>query len=174
MLAMRPTDAEYAPYYATYVARVADGRLFETLDEQPAVLRALLDGTDDDRAALPAAPGKWSLKDLLNHIIDVERVFALRLLWVAREPGVALPSFNQDAWAPMADAHRRSLADLCDEFDVVRRSTHALLHSLPEAAAGRQGLGGGHPITVRALAWMIAGHVEHHIVRLRDQLQVAT
>ena len=170
MLAMRPTDAEYAPYYATYVSRVGDGLLFETLDAQPAVLRDLVSTMDDDRAALPSAPGKWSLKDLLNHITDAERVFALRLLWFAREPGGSLPSFNQDGWVPMADAHRRSLTDLCDEFDAVRRSTHALLQSLPEAAAVRQGMASGHPVSVRALAWIIAGHAQHHIERLREQL----
>jgi hypothetical protein len=171
MLEMRPTDAEYAPYYASYMQRVEDGKLFETLAAQPGVLRDLVGTMDDDRAALPSAPGKWSLKDLLNHINDAERVFALRLLWFAREPGGSLPSFNQDAWVPMADAHRRSLTDLCDEFDAVRRATLALLHSLPEAAAGRQGMASGHPVSVRALAWMIAGHAQHHIDRLREQLQ---
>lgn len=170
MLAMRPTDAEFAPHYAAYVSRVEDGLLFETLAGQPAVLRELVGAIDDDRSALPSAPGKWSLKDLLNHINDAERVFALRLLWFAREPGASLPSFNQDAWTPMADAQRRSLSELCDEFEAVRRSTQALLQSLPEAAAVRQGTASGHPVSVRALAWIIAGHAQHHIERLRNQL----
>ncbi len=170
MLAMRPTDAEYAPSHANYVSRVPDGLLFETLDSQPEVLRDLVGTIDDDRAALPSAPGKWSLKDLLNHISDAERVFAVRLLWFAREPGSSLPSFDQDAWVPRADAHRRSLTDLCDEFDAVRRATHALLQSLPEGAAGQEGLASGHPVSVRALAWIIAGHAQHHIERLREHL----
>lgn len=171
MLAMRPTDAEYAPFYAGYVACVPEGRLAETLAQQPVTLRALVEGQDDDRAALPAAAGKWSLKDTLNHITDAERVFSLRLLWLARAPGVAMPSFDQDAWAPNADAQRRSLVDLCDEFDAVRRATQTLLQSLPDEAAGRQGEASGHTVSVRALAWIIAGHVQHHIERLRTQLQ---
>lgn len=171
MLAMRPTEAEYAPYYAAYVSRVEDGRLLETMTAQPAILRALVGAMDDDRAALPSAPGKWSLKDLLNHVNDAERVFAMRLLWFARAPDASLPSFDQDAWAPMADAQRRSLTDLCDEFDAVRGATRTLLESLPEAAAARQGIASGHPVSVRALAWIIVGHAQHHIELLRGQLQ---
>jgi uncharacterized damage-inducible protein DinB len=166
MLAMRPTESEYAPYYASYIGRVADSRLFETLEEQAAVLRRLVDARDEDRAALPAAPGKWSLKDTLNHVTDAERVFALRLLWFARAPGAELPSFDQDAWVPRADAHRRSLADLCDEFDAVRLGTLALLRSLPSEAAVRQGQVNGYALSVRALAWIIAGHAQHHLDKL--------
>lgn len=171
MLAMRPTDAEYAPFYAGYVSSVVEGRLLETLDEQPAVLRALVTAVDDDRAALPSAPGKWSLKDILNHVNDTERVFSLRLLWLARAPGTQLQSFDQDAWAPNADAQRRSLTDLCDEFEAVRRATRALVHSLPEDAVTRQGTLSEHPVSVRGLAWIIVGHVQHHIDWLRTQLQ---
>lgn len=168
MLAMRPTEAEYAPYYASYISRVVEGRLFETLQEQPAVLRSLVAANDEDRAALPAARGKWSLKDTLNHVTDAERVFALRLLWFARAPGAELPSFDQDRWVPTADAQRRSLADLCDEFDVVRQATLALLRSLPSEAAVRQGQVNGQPLSVRALAWIVAGHAQHHLDKLRD------
>jgi uncharacterized damage-inducible protein DinB len=169
MLAMRPTETEYAPYYATYVNRVVEGRLLETLDTQAATLRAQVSRIDEDRAALPGAPGKWSLKDILNHVSDAERVFALRLLWFARVPGAELPSFDQDAWVPTADAQRRSLADLCDEFELVRNATLALLRSLPADAAARRGIASGHPVSVRALAWIIAGHAQHHIDKLREQ-----
>lgn len=167
MLAMRPTDAEYAPFYAGYVGKVADGRLMETLRGQPDALRALVDGVDDDRAALPGAPGKWSLKETLNHVNDAERVFALRLLWFARAPGSELPAFDQDAWTPLSDAQRRTVQDLVDEFAAIRASTLALVQSLPDDAAARQGVASGHPTTVRALAWVIAGHVQHHLDKLR-------
>lgn len=170
MLAMRPTDAEYAPYHEAYVSRVADGRLFDTLQEQPQVLRDMVADVDDDRASLPSAPGKWSLKDTLNHITDAERVFSLRLLWFARAPNAELPAFSQDAWAPLADAQRRSVRDLLDEFAAVRAATLALLRSLPDGAAARQGIASGHPVTVRALAWIIAGHVQHHIERLAPRV----
>src|SRR5690606_14093306 len=168
MLAMRPTDAEYAPFYASYVAQVPDGRLMEELRAQPETLRTLVADIDDARASLPSAPGKWSLKETLNHMSDAERVFALRLLWFARAPGASLPSFDQDAWAPLADAGRRSVRDLGDEFAAVRAATLALVESLPEEAASRQGVASGHPVTVRALAWIIAAHAGHHLARLRE------
>lgn len=171
MLAMRPTEAEYAAFYASYISRVVEGRLFETLQEQPAVLRALVAAEDEDRAALPAAPGKWSLKDTLNHVTDAERVFALRLLWFARAPGAELASFDQDGWVPTADAQRRSLADLCDEFDATRQATLTLLRSLPPEAAVRHGHVNGNPLSVRALAWIIAGHAQHHLDLLRGAPQ---
>lgn len=174
MLAMRPTEAEYGSFYAGYVARVPDGRLFETLAEQPAVLRGLLQAVDDDRAALPSAPGKWSLKDTINHVIDAERVFALRLLWFARAPGAELPGFDQDAWTPAADAQRRALRELCDEFDAVRQATNLLLQGLPEAAVGRYGTASGARVTVRALAWIIAGHVQHHLELLQGRMHPPT
>jgi uncharacterized damage-inducible protein DinB len=170
MLDMRPAASEYAPFYGRYVAAVPDGRLWEVLAAQPADLRVIAEAQGDDRASLPSAPGKWSLKELLNHMIDVERVFSGRLLWFAREPGSSLPGFDQDRWVPAADAHRRPLPDLLQEFTAVRLATTLLLRSLPEAAAVRTGLADGRPASVRAMAWIIAGHAQHHIDRLRTQV----
>lgn len=164
---MRPTDTEYAPFYAAYVARVPDGGLLEMLRAQPESLRAQMADEDDDRASLPSAPGKWCLKEVLSHVNDAERVFALRLLWFARAPGSELPAFDQDAWVPHSHAARRTLHDLVDEFAAVRAATLALVTSLTDEAAAYQGIASGHPVTVRALAWIIAGHVDHHLARLR-------
>jgi uncharacterized damage-inducible protein DinB len=169
MLSMRPAETEFESFYAGYVARIEDGRLLDTLAAQPAELRALLLLQDEDEASLPSAQGKWSLKDVINHMIDAERVFACRLLWFARQPGADLPGFDQDAWVPAAVAHRRTLSDLFDEFDAVRGATATLLRSLPADAAARGGRANGHPVTVRALAWIIAGHAQHHLDLLRER-----
>jgi hypothetical protein len=168
MLAMRPQPSEYGAFSAGYIARVPDGGWLERLEVQPAELRQLLATYDDERAALPLAPGKWSLLDLLTHLSDTERVFAFRLLWFARGDASELPGFDQDAWARNAGATRRSLAEALDEFAAVRQASLALLRSLPDEAADRRGVANGHPISVRALAWMIPGHAQHHLDALRD------
>ena len=163
MLTMRPQSSEFGEFYAGYVGRVPDGRWLERLQAQPADLRALVGGVDDDRAALPMAAGKWSLLDVLTHVTDAERVFAFRLLWIARGDTAELPGFDQDAWARIATTLRRTVAQSLDEFAALRQSTLALLDSLPDEAADRRAVVNGHEITVRALAWIIPGHVQHHL-----------
>ncbi|BCS32887.1 DNA damage-inducible protein DinB [Luteitalea sp. TBR-22] len=166
MLAMRPQADEYGAFYAGYVARVPDGAWLERLYRQPGELEARLAGVADEQAALPLAPGKWSLLDMITHLSDTERVFAFRLLWFARGDAAELPGFDQDAWARESGASRRTVAQALDEFAAVRRATIALVEGLPEQAASRRGIANGHPISVRALAWIIAGHVQHHLEHL--------
>lgn len=164
---MRPQSSEYGAFYAGYVGRVPEGGWLERLEAQPGEFRSLLAGYDDDRAALPTAPGKWSLLDLLTHLCDTERVFAFRLLWFARGDSSELPGFDQDAWVREAAGSRRTLASVLDEFEAVRRATLALLRSLPDQVAERKGVANGNVITVRALAWTIPGHAQHHLDGLR-------
>ena len=166
MLSMRPQPGEYAEYHAGYVGQVPDGRWLERLERQPAELRARVGGLDDDAAALPQAPGKWSMLDLLTHINDTERVFAFRLLWVSRGDPGELPGFEQDVWVANVGGLRRSVASLLDEFDAVRRSSLALVTALPDEYADRRGQINGRSISVRTLAWLIPGHVQHHLERL--------
>lgn len=168
MLAMRPGSDEYGAFYAGYIARVPDGEWLARLEAQPAEYRALLAGVEDDRAALPLAPGKWSLLDVLHHVSDTERVFAFRLLWFARAESSELPGFDQDAWARQVSRQPRTVAALLEELAAVRQATLALVRSLPGEVAVRRGVANGHPITVRALAWMIAGHAQHHLDGLRE------
>ncbi len=169
MLRMRPQSSEHAPFYAGYIARVPDGRWLERMQAQPGEFRALLADHDDARAALPMAPGKWSLLDLLAHVADTERVFAFRLLWFARGEGTELPGFDQDAWARDAGADRRTVAAALDEIDAVRQATLMLVLGLSDEHADRRGLANGSAVTVRALAWMIAGHAQHHLDGLRER-----
>ena len=168
MLSTRPASSEYVAFYAGYIARVPDGHWLERLEAQPAELRAALAGLDGERAAEPMAPGKWSFLELLTHICDTERVFAFRLLWFARADPSPLPGFDQDAWAKDAAPTGRTLADLLDEFDAVRQASLTLVRHLPDAVADRRGVANGKEVTVRAIAWMIPGHVQHHLDLLRE------
>lgn len=163
---MRPQPGEYADFHAGYIARVPDGRWLERLEAQPAELRARLGGIDDDRAALPMAPGKWSWLDLLTHLNDTERVFAFRLLWVSRGDPGALPGFDQDVWAANVAGLRRTVAGLLDEFEAIRRANILLVKALPDEFADRRGTINGASISVRTLAWLIPGHVQHHLEKL--------
>jgi len=167
MLSLRPRASEFAPFYAGYVALVPDAGWLERLHGQPDQFRALLSGYDPDRAMLPTAPGKWSLLEILAHIADTERVFAFRLLWFARGDASELPGFDQDAWVASSHANRRTIEQALDDLAAVRDATLTLLETIADDLAERTGVANGQPVTVRALAWIIAGHTQHHLDGLR-------
>lgn len=163
MLAMRPGTDEYATFYAGYIARVPDGAWLARLEAQPSEYRAALASVDEGRAALPTAAGKWSFVDVMSHVSDTERVFMFRLLWFARGETSELPGFDQDAWVRDLTRTPRTLSGVLDEFTAVRAASLALLRTLPDEVADCRGLANGNPMTVRALAWMVAGHAQHHL-----------
>jgi uncharacterized protein (TIGR03083 family) len=161
-----PLSDEYAPFYAGYIGRVSgDVRAF--MDATHAALRASLDGLDDARAAARPAPGEWSIKEVIGHLSDTERIFAYRALRFARADATALPGFDQDAYVPAGDFNARSLADLLAEFDAVRAATLALLASLSSEALLRRGPASNNVMSVRAWMCAIAGHEAHHLESLK-------
>jgi hypothetical protein len=175
-LDQRPGDGEYAPYALLYVnataaaleaARVSSVRTL--LQQQVPALRALLRETDDDAAQRAYAPGKWTLLESLLHVADTERVFSYRLLRIARADETPLPGFDQDAWVPHSAANGRTLADILTEIEAVRNASIALIGSLDDAAAVRRGVSGGNSVSVRGLAWNIAGHFAHHLELTRTR-----
>jgi hypothetical protein len=167
MLAMRPGADEYGAYYAGYIGRVPDGALLARLQAQPSEYRAALAAMDNGAAALPMAAGKWSVVEMLAHVVDTERVFAFRLLWFARGESSPLPGFDQDAWVRDASRTPPTLSAVLDELAAVRAASLALVTSLPDDVADRSGVANGQRMTVRALAWMVAGHAQHHLDALR-------
>lgn len=164
----RPADTEYAPYYARYISLISGGPL-QALREQPQELRRLLHGFTDEQARLRYAPGKWSIKESLVHVLDTERIFAYRALRIARGDQTPLPGFEQDNYVPASAADSRPLEDILNEYDAVRAATLSLFASLPEAAVSRTGTASGHPVSVRALAYMLPGHEAHHLQLLRER-----
>ncbi len=171
-LASRPEAGEYIPYYGKYIALVPAGDLTEILAAQQAVTQRRLGPLDEARALHRYEPGKWSVKEVVGHLCDGERVFAYRALRFARADATPLPGFEETAWVPAGDFDRRPLAALLAEFAAVRAATLALVTGLDEAAWRRQGTANGSPVSVRALAAIIAGHELHHLGILRDRYGV--
>lgn len=163
----RPASNEYAPYYETYVRLVSDP--LQQLRDQPGQLRQLMQPLSEEQALLRYAPGKWSLKESLVHIIDTERIFAYRALRIARGDTTALPGFEQDAYVPASGADERPLRNILAEYEAVRAATLCLLDSLRPQDFDRQGTASNNPVSVRAMAYMLAGHEAHHLQILRER-----
>jgi hypothetical protein len=167
----RPDASEYAPYYATYLDKVpADVTdILKHLKKQGLVMLGLLRRMDDAAAEHRYAPDKWSVKEVVGHLIDTERLFGFRALWFARQDAQEQPGMDPDVWAAASNAHRRSLAALWREQHVVRTDQVYLFQSFDSAAVARAGIGSGNRMSVRAIPWIIAGHERHHMDILRDR-----
>ncbi|MCR5889847.1 DinB family protein [Hymenobacter sp. J193] len=163
----RPAADEYAPYYHTYVRLVEDP--FRQLREQPIQLRQLLASLTDEQSLLRYAPGKWSIKESLVHMIDTERIFAYRALRIARGDTTALPGFEQNDYVPASGADDRPLSSILTEYDAVRAATLSLLESLRPQDFERRGTASNNPVSVRAMAYILAGHEAHHLGILQER-----
>lgn len=158
----RPQQTETAPYYFRYIDRIASDSITGTLETQLDETLSLLQGISDDRSLHRYAPDKWSIRQVLNHVNDCERVFVSRAFWFARGFDSPLPSFDQDVCSASSGADAVSWARHIEEFRTIRLGTLAFFRNLPEEAWMRTGVASENPFTVRALAYIIAGHVVHH------------
>ncbi len=168
LLSPRPAADECIPYYFTYIQLVPDGDIVETLQIQHADIHALLKDVSDAKASAHPAPGEWSIKQVVAHLSDTERLFSFRALWFARGEQSALPGMEPDPWAAITDSNARTVNDLLAEFDQVRAASVSLFANLDAAAWQRRGIASGNVMSVRALAWIIAGHELHHNRSLRE------
>jgi uncharacterized damage-inducible protein DinB len=165
----RPADDEYAAYYAVYVASVPPGSILDLLKSGIEETSALLEDFGEARGDYRYAPGKWSVKDVMGHLIDSERVFAYRLLRIARGDQTALAGFDHDEYVRVAHFERRTLADLAEEFRMVRAANLRLFASLGEDELPRRGTASEKPVSARALLYILAGHEIHHRGVLKDR-----
>jgi len=165
----RPSVDECSPYYSTYIQLVPDGDIVDTLQAQHAEVHDLLRDMTEAQAAASPAPGEWSIKQELLHLSDTERLFCFRALWFARGEQAALPGMEPNPWVAMTDANARDLNDLLAEFAHVRAASVCFFASLDNAAWMRRGSASGDLVSVRALAWIIAGHELHHYRSLHQQ-----
>lgn len=165
----RPDASEHLPYYAKYVNLVPDGDLLAMLRAQLDETLALVRGLPEAQGGHRYAPGKWSIREVLGHVIDTERIFAYRALRIARGDATPMEGFDENAYAAASDADVRTLADLADELEHVRLGNIAFFRGLTDEAVARRGTANGAEVTVRALAWILAGHELHHRGLLRER-----
>ena len=164
----RPQADEYSAFAARYVDLVGNGPIIEILEYLQQMNYNFFLRLDPDKASYAYAEGKWTVKQVLGHMADTERVFAFRALAFSRE-AIELPGFDQDVYMEKATFNERSLEDIAEEYRTVRESTLFLLKSLTEEQSKQKGIASGNPVSVRGLAYMIAGHEMHHIKILKER-----
>lgn len=172
--ATRPPEAdEYAPFYAPYVALVRGRDPLGVLKRQIPALRAVCAGLPDAQARARYAPGKWSLKEVVGHLADVERVFAYRMLRIVRGDATPLSGFDENAYVEAAGFDERSLRSLLIELETVRAATLRLVETVPDGRWAARGVANGVEVSARALLYITAGHIEHHFNVLRERYGLA-
>jgi hypothetical protein len=165
----RPESAEAAPYYFTYIDQVVGEDVGMTLERQLEESLVVFSGISEERSLYRYAPEKWSFRQVLNHVTDTERAFAFRALWFARGFEAPLPGYDQNVAASGSEADRVTWAAHVEEFRRVRLSTISMFGNMPPEAWARGGIASDNPFTVRALAYIIAGHLTHHVKLLRER-----
>jgi len=165
----RPQNTEAAEYYFKYIDLITSDDVVSTMKDQRGETVQFLEGISEEDSLKSYAPGKWTIREVLNHVNDGERVFLGRAFWFARGFGDALPSFEQDVAVQHAHANDTSWAKLVEEFKTVRAASISFLETLPAEAWSRSGIASDNPVTVRALAYIIAGHLVHHVNVLNEK-----
>lgn len=169
MLIDRPDSSEHAPYFEKYIALVPDGDIVEIVASQIEDTARLLSGVGEAKALYRYAPGKWSLKEVVGHLADTERVLSYRALRFSRNDQTPLAGFDENVFVAHASFDARPLADLVEEFRHVRQATVALFCRMTPEMAARRGVANQNEVTVRALAYIIAGHERHHVAIIKDR-----
>jgi hypothetical protein len=164
-----PERSEAAEYYFTYINLVKDNDILQVLQAQIEETAKFLRGISEEKSLYRYAPDKWSIRQLWSHVNDAERIFVSRALWFARGFDTPLPSFEQEIAVGAAKADAVAWARHVDEFQHIRMATVAFFRNLPAEAWKRSGVASGNPFTVRALAYIVSGHVSHHAAVLREK-----
>jgi hypothetical protein len=165
----RPSVGDYVAYYEKYVSLVPDGDIVATLASIRSDTLAVLHSVSESQSMFAYAPGKWNIKEMLGHVIDAERVFGYRALWFARNNVTPLPSMEQDDFVKFGNHAQRPWMEIVAEYDHLRSSTIDLFESFDQAAWLRRGVASGVEVSVRGLAWNIAGHDLHHRAILKSK-----
>lgn len=169
MSRMRPASNDYAPLHARYVELVPEDDALGAIEQQSSDTQRFLSSLDESKAAYRYADGKWSVKQVIGHIVDTERILGYRLLAVARGEQQPLPPFDENLYVENAGFDAWTLGDLAEHYALVRRATIVLLRNLPAEAWTRRGVAGGAEVSVNGLAYVIVGHERHHLGVLRTR-----
>lgn len=168
----KPEPHEYDPYYSKYISLVDEDDIRDAFERQPMELRHILDGVPEEKGTHAYDQGKWTIKELLSHVIDGERIFSYRMLRISRGDMTPIEGFEQDGYIENSNANNRSFAELLGEFEHNRQANFLMLKNLDENALRRTGTASGLPVSVRALANICIGHVRHHVNILKDRYLV--
>ena len=171
-LRSRPDASEYAPFYHGYVEAVPEGDIVDLLRSGGQELAEAIERIPEDRGGFRYGPEKWSIREVLGHLIDAERIFAYRALRVGRGDQTPLASFDENEYVKTAGSDARTIADLVRELRAVRETTVMLFASLPDDAWGLRGVASGKDVSLRALAYITAGHARHHLRILRERYAI--
>jgi uncharacterized damage-inducible protein DinB len=165
----RPETNEFAPYYNGYILLIEGDDVMPVLNSQVAELRSMIAGVPEEKGSYAYAEGKWTVKELLSHVIDGERIFSYRILRVSRGDKTPIEGFEQDEYIENSNANNRSFADLLDEFELQRRSNLLMVNNISDEGSKRMGTASDNPVSVRALTYVMAGHVTHHVNILKER-----
>ncbi|MCB9019361.1 MAG: DinB family protein [Chitinophagales bacterium] len=165
----QPEEGTFIPYQKTYFDLVPAGDLVDLITNQFNDTETLLLRLSDDQAGHAYAPGKWTIKEVINHLVDCERIMCYRALCIARGEQTSLPGFEQDDYVTASGANERSMKDLVNEFRTVRQASISLLRTFDDAALSRLGTANHHTVSVNALCHVIAGHELHHMKIIRER-----
>ncbi len=168
----KPNDGSYPVFYKGYMDSVPDEPFLELLKKEKEHTLSLLNSISDEKSNYRYAPGKWSIKQVIMHIIDTEMVFSYRGLAIARGEKQSLPGFNQDEYMSNIDVERISLNDLIQAFSYIRSLNILLFGFLQDGDLDKEGIASGYPVTARAIAYFIAGHAKYHVEILKDRYQI--
>lgn len=168
MTIARPQPTEFAQFYAGYIGKVPDSGPVSQLTNQIAEFEALK-ALPEDKGNYAYGDGKWTVKEVIGHLADAERVFSYRLTRIARGDQTPLAGFDENAWAVTAPHRHRKMSSVVDEMIAIRRSTLALIDSMDDSTIGNTGVANGHPVSARAICWVLAGHSRHHLDILAER-----
>lgn len=171
-MSQRPASTEFPEYVKGYVALVTEDDVIDALTRQGSETLARIRALSDEKASYRYAPEKWSVKEVIGHFTDAERIFAYRALAIARGESKSLPGFDENSYAAASNAGSRAIRDLSDDYEAVRGATVALFRGLPQETWTRIGMANDKPVSVRALAWITLGHERHHLRVLRERYGV--
>lgn len=164
----RPLEGEYAPYTIAYIGLVPDENILQHLSNNVKASRKQVESLSDEKLSTPCAEGEWTIKEILMHVIDTERIFAYRALRIGRGDTTSLPGFEQNDYVPTSQANQRTIEDILEEFEAVRTASISLFKNLPEEAYTRTALCSNNKTSVRALVYQIVGHELHHYKSIEE------
>jgi uncharacterized damage-inducible protein DinB len=171
---MKPIEGSFPPYFANYIQLVSENQCMDALNNQRPIVMDFFDSLSAEKADYAYAPGKWTIKEMLQHMIDTERIFAYRALCVARKEQHSLLGFDENAYAANSRANHRTWDALLNEFKCVRETTSILFQSFEEDVYEYSGLSSNQPVTVNAIGFIIVGHVYHHINVLKERYLISS